>query len=221
MQQSRQGDPSVVDLLQQVELWNGRKSRTPGKVEDVRIRVVEHLQLLDHLEMLCIVRLQYGLDADSPCLTVLFRAEHAEYIGIGPRGEDAKHRRTVHVLQGREVVVAQSQLVLRLHKELVVPPGVSYIMANRRHKQRKAVDPGGKLQYSAEHGTAEDAMQHVAGVPPVVVRVLVPVLLCHRVQEVCNDLWFYGQVWAGKIQKQPTSNSSELRLLQRQDIKEP
>jgi len=97
------------------------------------VHLAEGLHGLEHAEVVSVVRVQDGLDADRPDLLLLLSRQPPEHITLGHL-EDLEHRGAMHVLQGRLVVVADGEFVRGLHNEIVVQPRVADVVADAAHE---------------------------------------------------------------------------------------
>mmetsp|Transcript_68695 Transcript_68695/g.212383 ORF Transcript_68695/g.212383 Transcript_68695/m.212383 type:complete len:256 (+) Transcript_68695:489-1256(+) len=108
----------------------------PGlRHEHLRVHLVDHLQLLDHVLVVHHVGVQDGLNGLLPRLLVLLLGQHLEAVGLRVL-HDGVELRAVHVLQRRLVVVLHGQLVARLREEAIVHAGVAQVVAERRDEER-------------------------------------------------------------------------------------
>mmetsp|Transcript_44525 Transcript_44525/g.123822 ORF Transcript_44525/g.123822 Transcript_44525/m.123822 type:complete len:290 (-) Transcript_44525:703-1572(-) len=101
-------------------------------VENLRVHLVQHLDLFDHCEVLRVVRVQDRIDANLPYLQVLLLRQRPEDTALRPANK-LEELSAVHVLQRGLVVVPQCQVVGGLDEEVVVKADVGNVVAHGAH----------------------------------------------------------------------------------------
>mmetsp|Transcript_39876 Transcript_39876/g.105781 ORF Transcript_39876/g.105781 Transcript_39876/m.105781 type:complete len:288 (+) Transcript_39876:480-1343(+) len=151
------------------------------QITDVSIHLVELVQTLHHVEMFGHVRVQDRFDADLPCHLEDISRQTLEHVGLCVAA-DLKELRTMHVLQGGLVIVAQSQHVPALNQERVRHSEVTDVMTECRHQDGELLRIAEPLSRHRLAQDAVDTVKDVTGMSEVVVRVGT-VACFHSVQE--------------------------------------
>mmetsp|Transcript_91308 Transcript_91308/g.258619 ORF Transcript_91308/g.258619 Transcript_91308/m.258619 type:complete len:1051 (+) Transcript_91308:350-3502(+) len=157
-----------VDDLPRRELDAAGPVHLLSGVEELGVDLVERLELLDHGEVVLVVGVEHGLDADPPGFGVLGPRELAEDGRLG-LARELEEPRAVHALERRLVVVAQRELVRGLHEEGVAEARVPDVVADSAHEEREALQGPQVVLRARELEGAEEGEGHVHGVGPAVV----------------------------------------------------
>mmetsp|Transcript_90879 Transcript_90879/g.261883 ORF Transcript_90879/g.261883 Transcript_90879/m.261883 type:complete len:402 (-) Transcript_90879:1379-2584(-) len=140
----------------------------PRGIQYLGIHLVHHLHLLDHREVLRIIGVQNGVDADLAHLAKLLLLQRRENAALGLGGE-LEQPRAMHILEGRAVVVAERKLMRRLDEEGVVQPRMPDIMADSADEQGVPLATAEASVPGADPQQPVHAMRDVDGVEPVVI----------------------------------------------------
>lgn len=100
-----------------------------------------YLGVLDLLIVIHHIGTQNDEDDDFPCFSPLAIVEILENVRLRVAQYLVQHD-AVHVFQWRFVIVAQSQLVLRLHQEGVVLADVPNVVGQRADQKREHLQRG-------------------------------------------------------------------------------
>mmetsp|Transcript_5826 Transcript_5826/g.16867 ORF Transcript_5826/g.16867 Transcript_5826/m.16867 type:complete len:464 (+) Transcript_5826:620-2011(+) len=187
------------------------------------MHLVQHVGILDHLEVVHHVRVEDGLDAESPALEEVVPPQGFKDIRALRGGEDLEHRGAVHVLQGAAVVVAHGEVVADLDEEGVVETGVPHVMAHRRHQQRELLQPRQKDVGLRQQHKPPNHVQDVDRVHECVERQLGLVVATQCVEEGTRHLrrWPNLLEHGGVLQENPVCDRDLLRLLDLEHVELP
>mmetsp|Transcript_91693 Transcript_91693/g.259675 ORF Transcript_91693/g.259675 Transcript_91693/m.259675 type:complete len:452 (+) Transcript_91693:526-1881(+) len=192
-------------------------------IADARCHLILHVDALDKLEVVGHVRMEDGGNADFPRELVLMGGKPLEDIG-GAVVANLEEPGAVHVLQRRGVVVEERQLVPDLEEELVCPPLVPDVVAERRNQQRvllHVAEPGAAMDLTEE---PVDCVANVQGVHVAVVGVVVvarPDLRAEALERVEVEPRPAGALAEGRVEEDVQQHLVLTALLDAKEVQLP